>query len=248
MTPIRAVLFDLDDTLCDDLAATEHAYQTVAERARRHLPGLSLETFAEVSARLSHEIWGAIDLIKPPRLAEVRRRIWRETLAECGHDEDYDDLAAIVDDLTDLHIAVRRTGVQLFPDVLATLDRLRAGGFRLAVVTNGVSETHAEKIVALGIRDHFDAVLLPDEVGFAKPDVRVFRLACEWLGVAPTEAAMVGDNPFADVAGAKGAGLFAVWYNPDGCAFPSQTLRPDASVRALAEVVDVVQSARAAPR
>jgi len=244
---IRAVLFDLDDTLCDDLAATERAYQVIAERAKRHLPGLSLDRFAHVSARLSYEIWGGIDLIKPPKLAQVRRDIWQKTLAECGH-ADHGDLAAIVDDLTDLHIAVRRTGVHLFPDALATLDRLRADGFRLAVVTNGVSETHAEKIIALGIRDHFDAVLLPDEVGFAKPDARVFRLACEKLGVAPTEAAMVGDNPFADVAGAKGAGLFAVWYNPRGLSFPSQTLRPDAEVTTLAEVVDVIQAAHAASR
>lgn len=238
---IRAVLFDLDDTLCDDLWAAEQTVRAVAERARQHLPGVSADELTTAYNRLSEEIWTAIDLIRPPRLSDVRRELWQKALAECGHGEAAGarDVAP-VDDLVALHVSLRHSGVHLFPDALATLDALRGAGLRLALVTNGVSETHAEKIVALGIQNYFDALLMPDEVGFAKPDARVFHLACERLGVVPAEAAHVGDNPVSDVAGAKGAGLFAVWFNPHGRPFPSSKIRPDAEARALADVVALV--------
>jgi putative hydrolase of the HAD superfamily len=240
---IRAVLFDLDDTLCDDLGAAEAKIRAVAARAREHLPGVSLDALTNAYNRVADEVWTAIDLINPPRLTDVRKELWRRALSDVGHERE--DMA-LVDDLAALQLSLRHSTIHLFPDALETLDRLRAAGLRLALVTNGVSETHAEKIVALGIRDHFDAVLMPDEVGFAKPDARVFHLACERIGVAPNEAAHVGDNWMSDVAGAKGAGLFAVWFNPDGRPFPSRTLAPDAQVRALSEVPALVGVGEAA--
>ncbi len=233
---VQAVLFDLDDTLCEDLAHAEHTLRTVAKRAQAHLPALTTDRLVDVYNQLSLELWDSIDLVRPPRLTPVRRQMWERALAECGH-ASCDP--AIVDDLVALHIGLRHSGVRLFPDALATLDTLRGRGLRLGLVTNGVSETHAEKIVALGIRDHFDVVFMPDEIGFAKPDVRIFHLACKRLDVPPAEAVMVGDNPMADIAGAKGAGLRAVWFNPSGRPFPSTTLVPDAQVRALAELTDV---------
>jgi len=242
---IRAVLFDLDDTLCDDLGAAERTVRAVAARAREHLPGVSVDGLVDAYNRLSDELWTAIDLINPPRLSDVRKELWRRALSDAGHERED---RVLVDDLASLHVSLRHGDIHLFPDALETLDRLRAAGLRLALVTNGVSETHAEKIVALGIRDHFDALLMPDEVGVAKPDARVFHLACERVGVAPDEAAHVGDNPVSDVAGAKGAGLLAVWFNPHGHTFPSKTLAPDAQIRALSEVPALVGVAEAASR
>ena len=236
---LRAILFDLDDTLCDDVAAAEQSIRETAAHASRELPGLDADALTAAFLRLYHEHWHAIDLIKPPSLQEVRTFLWKGALDACVQGSCD---PAVVDAVVALYVDLRRSGVQLFPDALPTLDALRARGFRLGLVTNGVSETHAEKIVALGIREQFDAVLMPDVIGYAKPDVRVFHTACAQLGVAPHEAAMVGDSALSDVGGAKGAGLFAVWYNPDGRPFPSQTQRPDAEIGALRDLLAVVTS------
>lgn len=236
-SPVRAVLFDLDDTLCDDLAAAERAIRATAVRAAEHLPGLFTNALTDAYIRLSDIHWNAIDLVAPPPLAEIRALLWRNALNECGHGTCD---TALVDDVVALHAELRRGGVHLFVDALSTLDTLRARGLRLALVTNGVSETHAEKVVALGILDHFDTLLMPDQVGFAKPDVRVFHTACARLGVPPGEAVMVGDSLWADIAGAKQAGLRAVWYNPQHTALPPGAIAPDAEVRSLAEVVDLL--------
>lgn len=239
--PIRAVLFDLDDTLCDDLAAAERCIRAAVERASHCLPGLSVDALTDAYLRLSDVHWNAIDLIAPPSIAEVRRFLWRSALQSCGH-ADCDP--AVLDDVVTVYTDLRRSGVRLFPETLPTLDRLRAEGYRLGLVTNGVSETHAEKVVTLGIRDHFDTLLMPDVIGWAKPDPRVFHTACAHLGVAPHEAAMVGDSQKADVGGAKSAGLLALWFNPHDKRPSEEFAAPDAVVRSLAEVPGIVGAAR----
>ena len=234
---LRAILFDLDDTLCDDVAAAEQSIRETAAHASRQLPGLDADALTGAFLRLYHEHWHAIDLIKPPSLLEMRTFLWKGALDACGHGG-CDPV--FLDAVVALYAGLRSSGVRLFPDAVPTLNVLRARGFRLGLVTNGVSETHAEKVVALGIREQFDTILMPDVIGYAKPDVRVFETACGRLGVAPREAALVGDSAFSDVGGAKGAGLYAVWYNPEGRPFPSQTLRPDAEIAALRDLLGVV--------
>lgn len=90
----------------------------------------------------------------------------------------------------------------------AALTRLRAGGFRLAVVSNseGTVEAMLEEV---GLRQHFETVLDSAVVGLVKPDPRIFKLALDRLGVSASEAVMVGDSPSADVGGARSAGLRA---------------------------------------
>ena len=239
--PIRAVLFDLDDTLCDDLSAAERCIRAAAARAAQHLPGMSADALTDAYLRLSDAHWHSIDLIVPPSLAEVRAFLWRGALEECGQGACD---PAIVDDVIALYGDLRHTDIHLFPDALPTLDRLRAQGFRLALVTNGVSETHAEKVVGLGIRDHFDALLMPDVIGFAKPDARVFHTACRQLGVAAGEAVMVGDSLVSDVAGARNAGLAALWYNPRRLPLPPDAVAPNAQVYSLSDVEAIVRAPR----
>jgi HAD superfamily hydrolase (TIGR01509 family) len=95
----------------------------------------------------------------------------------------------------------------------AALTRLRAAGFRLAVVSNseGTVEAMLEEV---GLRRHFETVLDSTVVGLVKPDPRIFQLALDRLGASPSETVMVGDSPSADVVGARGAGLRAALLDP----------------------------------
>jgi putative hydrolase of the HAD superfamily len=66
-------------------------------------------------------------------------------------------------------------------------------------------------IEALGIAPYFTAILASEREGLKKPDARLFHMAAQRLGVAPPEAVFVGDHPLVDIAGARGAGLKAIW-------------------------------------
>ena len=96
----------------------------------------------------------------------------------------------------------------LFPGALDLLKRLKAAGKSLGLVTNGVSETHREKIALLQVSEYFDAIFLADEVGMVKPDPRLFAHACEELGSLATATAMVGDR-YARYAGTVFGVLFS---------------------------------------
>jgi HAD superfamily hydrolase (TIGR01509 family) len=101
------------------------------------------------------------------------------------------------------------------PGTDRALGRLRAAGYRLAVVSN--SDGRAEEaLVALGLRDHFELVVDSQLVGVEKPDPRIFAVALEGMGVEPSEALYVGDLYEVDVVGARRAGLDVILVDPRG--------------------------------
>ena len=100
----------------------------------------------------------------------------------------------------------------LFDDVLPALDAL-AGRHELAVITNGPSDLQRRKLAVAGIDARLPLVFISGEVGYGKPDPRIFEHALAKLGIEPDEALMVGDRVNLDVAGARAAGVHAVWLN-----------------------------------
>jgi putative hydrolase of the HAD superfamily len=95
------------------------------------------------------------------------------------------------------------------PDVVPTLVEL-ARTRRVAIVTNG-GPAQRIKLAKLGLSDIPHAVFVSGELGFAKPDPRVFELAQRWTEVAPAETLFVGDHPEIDLAPAAAAGMATAW-------------------------------------
>jgi len=94
-------------------------------------------------------------------------------------------------------------------DVVPALERLRARGLALGVISNW-DRRLTTILEGLGIREYFDTVVSSADVGLRKPDPRIFELACVRVGVSATSAAHVGDHPYADVCGARSVGMHAV--------------------------------------
>ena len=103
---------------------------------------------------------------------------------------------------------------QIAEDTRVTLDRLRARGLRLGVISNSDGRVE-QALVAAGIREYFDVVLDSAVMGVEKPDPAIFRAALAALGVAPSEALYVGDLYHVDVVGARAAGMEGVLLGPD---------------------------------
>jgi HAD superfamily hydrolase (TIGR01509 family) len=119
------------------------------------------------------------------------------------------------------------------PGTLAALDRLRAAGLRLGVVSNSDGRVE-EALTAAGLRDRFDVILDSALVGVEKPDPAIFRAALAALAVAPEEALYVGDLYDVDVVGARAAGIEAVLLVADAAA-PGPECRRVESLAALAD-------------
>ena len=106
-----------------------------------------------------------------------------------------------------------------YPEVPAVLERLRAGGARLAVVSNWDVSLH-DVLERTELRGRVDAVVISAEVGVAKPDPAIFRIALEQLGAKANDAVHVGDSVEHDIAGARAAGLEAVFVARNGAQAP----------------------------
>jgi FMN phosphatase YigB (HAD superfamily) len=107
-------------------------------------------------------------------------------------------------------------GVTLFPEVLETLRWLRDSGYRVGSVTNrGYSgPLFWEQMDALGLTDVFEHVVISCDIGYMKPHPRIFHQALELMGLEADEAVMVGDSLRADVEGAKTLGMSTIWVRP----------------------------------
>jgi HAD superfamily hydrolase (TIGR01509 family) len=119
------------------------------------------------------------------------------------------------------------------PGTTEALDRLRAAGLRLGIVSNSDGRVE-EALAAAGIRDRFEVVLDSALVGVEKPDPAIFRAALTALGVAAEEALYVGDLYEVDVVGARAAGIEAVLLLPNAAA-PGPECRRVESLVALAD-------------
>lgn len=245
------VLFDLDETLIHDRASTAASFAAVA--AAHGLDGAALQATMRAAAfplwrdgpaaayceAIGISWWeGLAGPFGPSPVAELaalhawiprfRAVAWSAALAALH-------TAASPVDLEAAFTADRLRRNVPYADAAATLERLRAAGHRLGVVTNGAPDYQRLKLDGSGLRPWFDAVVVSGEVGVGKPDPRILRVALDRLGCVADQAAMVGDNPARDVAGARAAGILAVLVDrgePGGGA--------DAVVRQLSEIPGLV--------
>jgi FMN phosphatase YigB (HAD superfamily) len=100
------------------------------------------------------------------------------------------------------------------PGAPALLHKLRDAGYILGVVSNR-DEPFDDLLEALGLQEPFDFSLAAGEVGSWKPDALIFQHSLKKAGVQAAESVYIGDNYFADVVGARGAGLQPILFDPE---------------------------------
>lgn len=117
----------------------------------------------------------------------------------------------------------------------AALERLRAGSYRLAVISNSDGRA-SEGLAAAGILDAFELVIDSALVGVEKPDPRIFSMTLERMGLLPSEAVYVGDIYEVDVIGARAAGLDVILLDPLGL-HAGRDVRTAVSIAAVADLL-----------
>ncbi|MFE9451171.1 HAD family hydrolase [Streptomyces sp. NPDC006739] len=204
---IRAVVWDVDDTLFDYTTADR-----VGMGAHLAAEGL-LDRYAGVTEALAR--WREITDAQWARFSagEVSFEQQRRDRVRVFLGERLTDAEA--DDWFGRYLRHYETAWALFPDVLPALDAL-AASHRHAVLSNSSLTVQEYKLRALGLRDRFETVLCAAELGVSKPAAGAFLAVCEALELPPHEVAYVGDHPEIDGRGAAEAGLLSVWIDRCG--------------------------------
>ena len=210
------MVFDLDDTLLDRRGSFEQFLRDQWTRFRPVVRAIDQEQYVQTLIELDRDGYGP------------RKGLFAGLTARFG-------LAADVADslLTDYRSGFPRA-CRLFPDAMPTLSSMRAAGLKLGLITNGSFRMQGRKLECVALTATFDTVLISDAEGISKPDVRIFLRALERLEVKPAAAAFVGDHPEVDIAGARAAGLRAIWRRDPR---RSGTVEADAVIDQLDDLV-----------
>jgi len=214
---VRAVLFDLDDTLFD------HRHSNVCALTRLRdlhpcLRSVDPETLERRYLELLHYVFPRV-LSGEITIAEARHLRFHRLLEEYGGDEAAREAASVAAE----YIQHYRASWRPVPGALELLDALMPH-VRIGIVTNGVVPEQADKIRICDIGPRLDAVVISEEAGTSKPDPAIFRTALARLDSSPEEALMVGDSWEDDILGAQETGLPAVWVNRYGKPCPDTDL------------------------
>lgn len=201
---VRAVLFDLDDTLLDGVAAAGAGIDGLLARCPPPPPARPAALRAWDTAFDQHFPRFLRGEVTHAESQAARLRAWAELTAVAVPDG-----AEL--DWYGYYVAAYQAAWAAYADVAPCLGAL--GGFRLGVITNGDGRQQRAMLAALGLADAFEVVIISGDAGFAKPDPRIFRLAASRLGLATGDCLLIGDNRATDIAGALGAGMRAVWLN-----------------------------------
>jgi putative hydrolase of the HAD superfamily len=235
MNGIRAIIFDLDNTLWDVhpvIVRAEHAMHEFLARAYPRVAELhDLHSMRELRARMAIEHPGMRHDFTWLRLEALRTHA-----REAGYAE------SMAEEAFEVFYRARNT-VTLYDDVRPALDRL-VRDYRLFALSNGNAD-----LGLIGLGDYFEANLAARDAGMMKPDPRIFVLLLTRAGLAAHEAVHVGDDPEADVEGARAAGVVPVWLNRDDSRWPRASEAPALTISGLAELPSaIVRAARARDR
>lgn len=102
----------------------------------------------------------------------------------------------------------------LFDDTIPTLKELK--GYGLGLITNGDLKLQSSKIEKMGLKDFFSTIVISDQAGIAKPDKKIFEIACKRADVSPNDCYFVGDDLEIDILAGVKAGMRSVWINRYG--------------------------------
>lgn len=259
----RAVTFDLWQTLILDMPNLE------AERAR-----LRREAMRAAFTGSGHDVPGEVLDAAYHSVIDSYNQVW-DTLRDLSHDEQIEllvqrldaDVSRLVDQVVKerlangFHEVIATVPPTAMEGAVSVLEELKAAGYRLGLICNtGRTPGSALRPVLrkMGILRLLDVDVFSNEVGWRKPDERIFQATLRGLGVAPEDAIHVGDNPWTDIFGAHAAGMRAVLFStyhpatvPGWVAYDAPppdfqgSTEPDAEITALSELSGVIRQLNA---
>ena len=203
---IRAIVFDLDDTLYDCLHENDKAVD---------------DTVRYVANELLH-----IDEVTVMKAFEEGRDMVKDQLSAWDMAAQHNRVLYFQKMLEILGVSPFKYDLQvynyfwnnflnkisIFPGALEFIDDMKARGIKIGICTDMTAHIQFRKIDRLGLTGRLDAMITGEEAGIEKPNRRMFDMIATKLGVKNDEVIYVGDSYKKDVMGAKNAGMTPVWY------------------------------------
>jgi putative hydrolase of the HAD superfamily len=231
--PPRAILFDLDDTILDTTQSATRVWRLTAKAFEAEI-GQPAEVFDPILDAARVWYWSDPQRNQAGRLDVQKSRVevTHHGLLDLGIDD-----PCLAERFADHYAAHRVRSMRPFPGAIETLEHFVGIGVPLALITNGDGRGQREKVEHFDLTQYFQAVLIEGDLGFGKPDSRVFQRALSACD-APAEAAWcVGDNLAWEVAAPQRLGMRGIWNDWQGKGLPAGSkIVPDLIIRSITEL------------
>ncbi|CAM2784194.1 HAD family hydrolase [Paenibacillus sediminis] len=260
---IKAVCFDLDDTLLWDERSVQEAFETVCQVAARikGIDAVKLEEAVRQQARELYEsyetfpftkliginpfegLWANFTAGEQPEFRQLqqlapvyRKESWRRGLLQLGVDD-----VALAEQLAEQFAAERRSRPHVYEETFRILEELK-GSVKLLLLTNGCPALQQEKLDGVPqLSAFFDHIVISGKFGVGKPDPSIFHHALELLHIKPEEGLMVGDKLTTDIKGANSVNMKSVWINRNGKKRNDEII-PAYEITHLSELHHIIES------
>ncbi|MCR8845636.1 HAD family hydrolase [Paenibacillus sp. SC116] len=222
---IKAIIFDLDETLTDRKAAIEDYINSLIFRyfpdSDKDMKLRIIDRFREADNngyRDKSEVYRMLvqnlDWVNPPSEDEYLD-FFREELPRC------------IKPMNNLH---------------SVLNYFKSKGLLIGIITNGTVTVQNNKITNLGIREFFDTIIISEEVGIKKPHQEIFNIALNRLNIASSDAWYIGDNPDNDIIGATVSGIRSIWITRDGEWNEMYEHKPFKTINKLEDLINIYEN------
>lgn len=229
---IRAVIFDLDDTLFDRNAAQIRVVELIMKGFSQIFQGFDTERV--VAAFLESDRLSADDFYAGEPSDGLREKRLKSFLQLLGINEDYANAITemYVRDYPMINIPI--SGAVPVVKELSTR-------FLIGIVSDGLPDVQYRKLDAIGLSGIFSCIVLSEEIGIRKPDPKIFQYAADTLQVKPIECLYVGDSHRNDIVGAKTAGMKACWYNCKSSEPENTEIKADFIITSIRELTRILE-------
>jgi putative hydrolase of the HAD superfamily len=250
---VKAIYFDLDDTLCGYWDASKAGLRRAFELEGPK--GYTVEecvkawatAFREFAPTLKHTGWyeGYLKEAEPTRTEQMRRMLLKFGIVDEG----------LAQRLSERYMTERDQALKLFEDAWEVVTTLRKR-FPLGLITNGPADLQRMEVATLGLEPFFDPILIEGEMGEGKPKPAVFQRAADLMRCTPDQLLMVGNSYHHDVLPALEAGWKAIWIrrpsdvppssehvDPKPEERPEHLPEPDAVINDLRSLLPLLRSA-----
>lgn len=195
---IKAVIFDLDETLLNRGKAIEQMFLMILDKCYEDVKQSVKNEMLKKFKEYDKESYGHNDKTKvfesffdefPPKYRLPRNDIqdfWNYNLPNC---------------------------FTINPNTIKIVNALKMQ-VKVAIITNGSTQRQKAKINNTNLNSCFEIIIISEEVGFSKPDKRIFEFALNKLIVKPEDALFVGDDIEKDIGGCQNANIKGIWFNP----------------------------------
>jgi putative hydrolase of the HAD superfamily len=264
MMTLKAVLFDLDDTLLWDDRSVEEAFAATCSEAAKQINGLNLEELEASVRKEARSLYESYETFPFTKMIGINpfEGLWANFTQ--GEDENFRKLEKLapgyrteswtrglsglgIEDrdlgykLGELFAAERRSRPYVYEETFRVLDELKSK-YKLLLLTNGSPDLQKEKLAGVPeIASYFDHIVISGEFGQGKPAVAIFNYALGLLEISADEGIMIGDKLTTDILGSGSIGMRNIWINHHGLQSGDEIV-PAYEVTRLQEILPIINN------